>query len=199
MTNTPKCPTNPESKIAFLPDVICLYRALAAVYAVILGPHPAAPWLFSTALISDLFDGWIYRHYTVYHPVLSKRPYLPCDPLADFVLIIAGTVYATMYWWRLGWDGTAWVLAAVVIAAAIMHVIPYIRPSSHMLYTVCTTVMTHISCCVMLVTTVIVWRVNTDNWGYPIVTLAVFYAIFGVIGDKERLIRRPPASWNSKG
>ena len=46
-----------------VPDVICCYRALASLAGLILGPHWLTPWLFSTALISDLWDGWFYRKY----------------------------------------------------------------------------------------------------------------------------------------
>lgn len=180
-----------------MPDIICLYRALATICALLAGRHPAAPWLFSTALVSDLLDGWLYRHYTKYHPWLSRRPYLPCDPLADLTLILTGTVYAARYWMELDWVGVIYVLAVVVVIAAILHIIPYIGPPNDMVYTVCTTFMVHISCFMMLATTVIVWRVNTASWYYPISTLAVFYAIFFLIGDKTRLVRRPPNGWRA--
>lgn len=184
-----------ELLFAHLPDPICLYRALASIVTVLLGQHPAAPWLFSTALISDLLDGYFYRHYTQYHPKLSKRPYRPCDPWADFVLILSGTIYTARYWLQLDWWGVVQVLAFVSIIAGILHVIPYLGPPSRLVYTVCTTFMTHISCFVMVASAVFVWRVNTASRLGPIATVAVFYLIFGLIGEKSRLIRRPPVGW----
>ena len=187
--------TKPQRVLAYLPNYICLYRAVASVVALLLGPHPAAPWLFSTALISDLFDGWLYRRYTKFHPKLSRRPYRPYDPNADFVLIICGTLYGALYWLRLGFLGALKLFVLAVAMTVILHVIPYVGPPNRLLFTVCNTIMMHISCLVMVTVTVAAWRANTADWRFPLATIAIFYGIFLLIGDKTRLIRRPPPNW----
>lgn len=192
MSNVPRRLVGLELALAFLPDIICCYRAAATIGALLLGVHPACPWLFSTALISDLFDGWLWRRYSRYHPWLARRPYIPCDLVADLTLILSGVAYAVRYWLQL--DVRA-VLIVVGIATAILQITPRVGKPSRLVFTICATLATHISCFIMLATTVIVWRVNSPGWSGPVLTLVAFYVIFALIGDKSRLIRRPPPGW----
>lgn len=86
-----------------LPDFLCIYRILASITALFLGAHPLTPTIFTSALLSDLFDGWIFRRYVKDHPAWHPWNPLPItlDPLSDFVLLICGVLYASIYILRL--------------------------------------------------------------------------------------------------
>lgn len=180
-----------------LPDAICFYRMGAPILALILGEHPAVPWLFSTALLSDLFDGWIFRKYVQNSPTWRSWNPLPLtlDPLADFALMLFGVFYNAKYFLRLelaGILGLGALTAIVPLAATIISLV--IR--SRMVRTVNQTVLTHVSCGLMILVTVLSWRVNYASWVGPILTLIAFYSIFLAIGDKGRLIRWAKAEDN---
>ncbi len=173
-----------------LPDMICFYRMGAPILALFLGEHPAVPWLFSTALISDLFDGWIFRKYVQHSP--TWRPWNPLpitlDPLADFTLMLFGVLYNAKYYLYLnlaGILGLGALTAFVPLASSVISTLSRNR----IIRTINYTVLTHISCGLMILVTVLAWRVNYVSWAGPILTVAIFYAIFLAIGDKRRLIR----------
>lgn len=181
-----------------LPDAICLYRACASIVALILGPHPAAPWLFSTALLSDLFDGYIYRKYIVNHPKWRLWWPLPIslDMTGDLSLIVCGIMYACRYLYCTSWLIAFLSAASFSLLGLLCVTLPNIVPMSvsRRTYIICITTLTHISCALMLCATISAWIVySSAHWFfYASFTIALFYYIFARIGEPSRLIRRPP-------
>lgn len=184
-----------------LPDIICFYRILASIIALLLGPHPATPWLFSTALISDLFDGYIFRKYVKDHPNWRYWCPLPIslDMVGDLLLILCGIVYACLYLYKVSLIITLISVVAISILALTCVVLPNLVPPRHAkaFYVVCYTLLTHFACLLMLHAAIAAWIVYSPlHWFfYASFTIALFYYIFAHIGDPARLIRRPPANF----
>lgn len=184
-----------------LPDAICLYRIFTSIIALILGPHPATPWLFSSALISDLFDGYLYRKYVVNHP--KWKPWWPLpislDMVGDLSLIICGTMYACVYTYHASWPIALLSAAAFALLGLLCVVLPNLVPVriARRTYIICITTLTHVSCALMVHAAVTSWIVYTHmHWFfYASATVALFYYIFAQIGEPARLIRRPPANF----
>lgn len=176
--------------LSHLPDAICIYRMGAPVLALFLGEHPVVPWLFSTALLSDLFDGWIFRRYVQPNP--AWRPWNPLpltlDPLADFTLMLFGVFYNAKYFLHLDSAGILGLGALTALVPSMASIISRLF-RSRIARTVNQTALTHISCGLMILVTVLAWRVNYVSWAGPILTVVAFYAVFLIIGDKSRLIR----------
>mgnify|MGYP001033369926 FL=1 len=176
-----------------VPDVICCYRALASLAGLILGPHWLTPWLFSTALISDLWDGWFYRKYVARHP--NWKPWNPLpltlDPMADLTLICCGVIFGSRYY--LGFDligvTKLFLLTAIVSICFVLVNNLAVKINSPFLKMLGPTVQTHVSCFLMVYTTAISWKVVYGRIG-ALITVSIFYLTFAIIGDKSRLIRR---------
>ena len=186
---------NKSSKILLhLPDAICCYRSFASLTGVILGVHWLRPWLFSTALISDLWDGWYFRKYVIHHPNWRAWNPLPItlDPLADLTLICCGVIFGAKHYLALtttGVIGLFLLTGAVSIVFVLMNFIAR-KTNSSFLKTLSPTLQTHISCFLMVYTTAISWKVVCNSWTGGIITVLIFYTIFAAIGDKTRLIRK---------
>ncbi len=184
-----------------LPDAICLYRAIASVLALLLGVHPATPWLFSSALISDLFDGWIFRKYV--RDRADHHPWSPLhitkkDPLADFTLLLCGSFYACRHLFHLNRITALAVIVFITVITLVLNRIPFVTPQrSATVYIVCITAVTHFVCGLMVASALASWYVCYPTaWQAPsAITITLFYGIFALIGDKTRLIRRPPADF----
>lgn len=184
-----------SSKILLhLPDAICFYRALASLTALTLGEHWLTPWLFSTALISDLWDGWVYRKYVAPNP--NWKPWNPLpltlDPLADVILIFCGVLFGAKRYLNLTASGIIGILLltiAVSIGFVITNQIAR-KTGSSILKVLSPTLQMHVSCFLMIYTTAISWKVVHYHWHGGIITIIFFYTIFLIIGDKTRLIRR---------
>ncbi len=189
--------------LAYTPDLLCIYRAFASVLVLITGITPAAPWLFATALVSDLFDGWFFRRYTMSSPYWHPWNPLPVslDQLGDLTLTLCGTVYTMRFVLHSSHFIILLACLALALSAGFMNMIPELWPvRSPLLYTVCITILTHVACFMMIGSMVAVWYVNmpAPYWRLGAgTTIAIFYGIFLVIGDKRRLIRRPPAGWRA--
>lgn len=180
-----------------IPDLICRYRIYASVAALCFGPHPITTWLFATALISDLFDGWFYRRY-VHHQNPAKGPSLDC--FSDLVLVITGSIFILKYYFHAAGISIFLCVLAIIAGAALLFFIPEIFRSAT-LYTICLTTLTHIACFLMLLPTIFACYLAPGRLSWPVeaaLFLAAFYVIFALIGDKSRLIRRPPANWHAK-
>lgn len=177
-----------------VPDAICFYRALASVMGLLLGVHWLTPWLFSTALISDLWDGWFYRKYVGSHPDWKPWSPLPItfDPLADLTLIVCGIAFGVRYYLALDFKGVMSIAMITVVVCAIFALSNQLarRRHYHTLGMISATLQTHISCFLMVYTAAITWKVVHGSWRGGIITVAIFYGIFLAIGDKSRLIRR---------
>lgn len=184
-----------------LPDFICLYRTIASIAALLLGQHPLAPFLFTTALLSDIFDGYIFRRFVCHHP--AWRPWNPLpitfDPLADFVLLICGVLYTSRYLLHFTALATFFLVLIVASIGLILNSLPFtIRPRSALVYTICMTTLTHLACGLMIMAPCIAWYIcYPETW--PIwtimTTLMPFYVVFFILGDTSRLIRRPSADF----
>lgn len=194
-------------KMAFwlihLPDFICLYRIVASLLALWLGIHPLAPYLFTTALISDLLDGWIFRKYVKNHPAWRSWNPLPItlDPLADFTLLISGLIYACRYLYHLSPLGTTSVILLIGGISLTLNSLPFVvKPRNARLYTICMTLLTHCACALMVMSPLVAWYLS---YPYParyigaFGTVCLFYGLFLYIGDFKRLIRRPPPDFFS--
>lgn len=183
-----------------LPDAICFYRIFASIIALILGPHPATPWLFSSALISDLFDGYIYRKYVVNHPKWKTWWPLPIslDPIGDLTLGMCGIMYACVYLYHSSWLIACCAAAFYALFAFLCVTLPNIVPERifHLTYMVCINATTHVTCLLMVHAAIVAWAVHTNYWFfYATATIAVFYYLFTQFGTPSRLIRRPPADF----
>ncbi len=183
-----------------LPDIICLYRTFISIIALIYGPHPLTPWLFSSALISDLFDGYIYRKYVVNNQ--HYKPWWPLpislDMVGDLSLIVCGLIYAYVYLYHTGWLMAVLYAALFALLALICVVLPNIVPKriARGVYTASMTALTHGACLLMLHSAIASWIVYSKWWPvYAGATVAVFYGIFALIGNRSRLIRHPPANF----
>lgn len=186
--------------LAYAPDMICSLRILFSVSVLFLGKHPIAPYLFAVALMSDLFDGWLFRRYTKGSPYWRRWNPLPItlDPIADLALMICGVNYVGHYLYSISWGRIVLVTAVVGSIVLAFSVVPNLvsMPEARLVYTVVETAKTHVSCFIMVTSTIGVWRVNyPGSWHGAMVTIVLFYAIFLVIGDKKRLVRRPPEGW----
>lgn len=186
--------------ILHIPDFFCFYRVIASFLPLFLGIHPAVPWLYSTALLSDLFDGWFFRHYVKGNP--AWHPWFPLpvssiDPLCDFAMMIFGAVYTAYYAFELSLVATLGVALLVLLFSLGLNAIPNLWPwRSEALWTACITTVTHGSCLIMLAVTVGAWYTNSSYWQIgSIVTIAIFYVFYFRIGNRQRLIRHPPADW----
>lgn len=136
-----------------LPDFICLFRIVTSITALCLGPHPLTPHLFTAALMSDLFDGWIFRKYVQNHP--SWHPWNPLpitfDPLSDCILLVCGSIFICRYLLHFTIILTLCILAIIIGIGSILNTLPFlIQPHSALLYTVCMTALTHLACGLML-------------------------------------------------
>lgn len=183
-----------------LPDAICFYRIFTSIIALLLGPHPATPWLFSSALLSDLFDGYIYRKYVVNHP--KWKPWCPLpislDMVGDLSLIVCGIIYACVYLYCTGWLIALLAAATFALLGLTSVILPNIVPIrvARCIYTICATTLTHVSCALMLHAAIAAWIIYTEHWFfYASAAIALFYYIFAQIGEPSRLIRRPPANF----
>lgn len=164
-----------------LPDAICFYRIFASIIALVLGPHPATPWLFSSALISDLFDGYLYRKYVINHP--KWKPWWPLptslDPIGDLTLATCGIIYACRYLYCAGWVVALLCSALYALFAFLCVTLPSIVPSriANHTYMICMTSTTHATCALMIHAAVASWIVYTHmHWFfYASATVALFY------------------------
>ncbi len=189
--------------LALTPDAICLYRAGASMLAILIAHYSedltyAVPWLFSTALISDLVDGYLYRRYTVNYEALRSRPKvlgISPDQGADIALMLCGVYLGARYWLLLNPLGSVKLCLLVPLIGLVFAGIPKLFSRSAIVYTICQTLSAHVSCALMIFITVLAWRIYYADWTGIILTLIVFYGIFLKIGEKSRLIRRPPAEW----
>lgn len=177
-----------------LPDLICCYRALASLAGLILGVHPLTPWLFSTALISDLWDGWYYRKYVVNHPRWQLWNPLPLslDQIGDLTLICCGVLFGVIHYLQCDLMGVfAYSILTVDVALGFVLINAFaVKFNNALLRMLGPTVQTHVSCFLMIWLTTITWKVVYGSWVGGIITVLIFYVIFALIGDKSRLIRR---------
>lgn len=188
--------------LVYAADAICFFRILASITVVIIGRHPIAPYLFAAALISDLFDGWFFRHYTEGNA--NWRPWNPLpfslDPLADLTLTLCGVAYVGRHLFLASWSQIFVCMLVFTIFVGAISIIPQIAPLkyAHLAYIIVNTFKTHACCLLMVASSVAIWYINTpDNNLGAVVTVGLFYFIFGAIGDKKRLIRRPPSDWRT--
>lgn len=189
-----------NSIIVHVPDLLCFYRVIASILALGLGHHPAAPWLYSSALISDLFDGWFFRRYVKNNPAWHpwcKLPISSIDPPCDFVMMVAGTTYAARYAFELGIIASIGAAALTASFSLGLNFIPNLWPRrSELLWTICITTVTHGSLLIMLAVVVFAWYANSSHWLLSAsITIVLFYLIFALIGNRQRFIRHPPANW----
>lgn len=188
--------------VNYLPDVICFYRMAVSILALVLGKSPLAPWLFSTALISDLFDGYIFRKYTKNSPTWRRWNPLPIslDQIGDLTLMFCGVLYGTEHFLELPVMGKEYIGLALAVpsVALVAKLIAWIFRKFKYADTLCETFLTHISCALMIFVTVLAWHTVYYDSGIgccgSIVTIMIFYLIFIAIGDKTRLIRARPGA-----
>lgn len=186
--------------VNYLPDVICFYRMAASILALALGESPLAPWLFSTALISDLFDGYIFRKYTKNSLTWRRWNPLPIslDQIGDLTLMFCGVLYGAEHFLELPVMGKGYIGLALAVpsVALVAKLIAWIFRKFKYADTICETFLTHISCGLMILVTVLAWHAVCRDSGIgccgSIVTIMVFYLIFIAIGDRSRLIRARP-------
>lgn len=184
---------------AHLADLLCFYRIAASIIVLIFIPNPIAPWIFGSALLTDLIDGWCFRHFTLRNP--HWIPWNPlaisADQLGDLSLILCGVFYVGFYGFNLHCIELIIIDLSILAGAWALTVVPSLFPRRYDLaYTVCLTILTHLACLLMLLSTIGVWYTNRYLLDYDWIlcaglNVAIFYLIFILIGDKKRLIRRP--------
>ncbi len=188
--------------VLYLPDLICLYRALSSILALFLGKHSAAPILFTSALISDLFDGWIFRNHVQPHPDWHpwNRSLVSTDQFGDLTLVVCGIIYTSRYVFRLPLFTIVTTVIIIGLFGFFLIIIPEITPDPiPAIYTLCITTLTHLACLLMITPTIAAWYVTSPYWLIgSIGSIGIFYMIFARIGDASRLVRLPPSDWRKK-
>lgn len=184
----------PNALFCAVPHLLVAFRVTISIGILLLGPTDiGVPALYSLALISDLLDGFYYRHYTAKAPnhvqptILGISP----DPLGDLCFILGGLAFWCFYGWHsLGLAiGIDLAMGILTLGFSIAIARTTTQPRLHR--ALCTSFyLTAYG--VMLVALAGVWSVFKSglSWlPYFAATMFIFYVIYFAVEDKTRRIR----------
>ncbi len=165
------------------PDFLCFARASIGILCLFLGVNPLVPWLYSFGWITDVLDGYIFRHYVKNHPAWHPWNPLPItlDPLCDFVFAISGYLYYWRYWNDLSWKESFCIgLLMLFIAFLLNLILMVIFVHRKNLYTAFTAASGNCLVVFMALSTILAWIANyPPQWALTgaIIAILVFYSL----------------------
>ncbi len=170
-----------------IPNILCFFRIGISLFLIVLMP---SNWLdgtiFSLALISDIFDGYIYRNIEEKPNHWFNRLPISMDPIADFVFGTAGLIIAC----RSGIISIAPIVAIIVLNLILNFILHLVK--TDFLWSLIANLLTYGWFAIMLLADFLVWYVAIGriSWIAFGITIVVFYVLFFSFRDKNRTVRK---------
>ncbi len=171
-----------------LANILCWYRIIISVLlAATSKTSIVLAILFALAFVSDVLDGWCYRHFTKDQPYqhwFNRFP-ITMDPIADFFLVGGGIIHVM--------DDKLWGAYLFIGMAAVMLLWNWLGSNTKdRMYTILMTGLTYYWFVMMVIAVIVVWRNDGGPywWVGLVVTIVTFYLVWSKTSDKTRIIRR---------
>lgn len=177
-----------------VPNILCFFRIGISLFLAFLMPDT---WfdgaIFSIALISDIFDGHIYRKLQEKPSHWFNKLPISMDPIADFVFGLSGLIIG----YRSGLIGLLPIILVILVNMGLVVGLQIVKDdAAWSLYDAAWSLLANISTyswfAVMLLADFLVWHVaiKRGSWITFGITIVVFYALFFSFRDESRTIRK---------